>query len=242
MASPAHSAPSPHEYLAHAVKAERARTRERVQDFLCTNGIRYIIALIGDSATSGEIAERNTRYIDEFCRNLPYREQYAIQTGGTQGGIPQIGTELAREHGMATIGVYPSAVQSYALEQPADLVIETPDVLYGRTSFGSETPTFVNLLDGAIILGGSYGTRVEVSTLLRTNKSRQDAIRRHPGDPLLPPSIYLCPIAGTGKVADELVGMPLYEDVGDCFPTPRDRVRDGLGAAAFINEKLPPVR
>lgn len=232
---------SSQDQLARAVEAARQATADKIQSFLQANGIRYVIALIGDSATEGPTAERNRTIIADFFDGLMAPEQYAIQTGGTQGGVPEIGTLLAKERSLPTIGVYPGAVRKYALEDSADLVIETPDILYGRTSFGSETPTFVNLLDGAVVLGGSYGTRVEVSTILRTNKSRQDALRRSPGDATLPRPIYLAPINGTGRVAEELVGMPLYEDVGDCFPTPRGHITSGLGAAAFINQKLPPV-
>lgn len=232
---------SAYQQLEHLVDRARTEVTTKIENFLRINGLRYVVALIGDSATEGPIAERNELLLRDFFMNLESRDQYAIQTGGTQGGIPEIGTNLAREYGLATIGVYPSAARKYALNEPADMVIETPDLLYGRTSFGAETPTFVNVLDGAIVLGGSYGTRVEVSTILRTNKSRQDAIRRQPTDASLPRPIYLCPVAGTGKSADELVAMSLYEDIGDCLPANRESITSGLAAAAFINEKLSPV-
>lgn len=221
------------------VDATRSETAARVHDFLQANSIRYVVALIGDSISSGPVAERNSSLIVNFFEHLEHRDAYAIQTGGTTGGIPEIATQTAREYGVATIGVYPAAARQYALPRPADLVIETPDLLYGRTSFGSETPTFVNVLNGAVVFGGGYGTRAEISTILRTNKSRQDALRRHPKDAHLLDPIYLCPVAGTGRAADELVTMPLYDDIGDCLPTPRDHVMTGLAAAAFINSKLP---
>lgn len=227
--------------LEDLIDAARAETVVKVGDFLAQNGLRYVIALIGDSATSGPTADRNTAILTDFFDHLDHRQRYAIQTGGTQGGIPEIGINLARTYGLATVGVYPAAARKYALKQPADLVIETPNLLYGRTSFGSETPTFVNVLDGAVILGGSYGTRAEISTILRVNKSRQDTLRHHPEDTTLPRPIYLCPVAGTGRSADELVAMPLYEDIGDCLPTPRNLITSGLAAAAFINDRLPPV-
>lgn len=230
-----------YQQLEQLVDTARTETTARVRNFLSANGLRYVIALIGDSVTEGPIAERNTSLLVDFFKHLKHSDQYAIQTGGTQGGIPEIGSRLARNYGLSTIGIYPAAARQYALEQPADLVVETPDLLYGRTSFGSETPTFVNVLDGAIVFGGGYGTRAEISTILRTNKSRQDALRRQPDNASLPRPVYLCPVAGTGKSADELVEMNLYEDIGDCLPNPRNHITSGLAAAVFINEKLPPI-
>lgn len=227
------------ERLALAVEAVRHETTAKVENFLKSNGLQYIIALIGDSETSGAIGERNRSIIADFFNNLPERHHYAIQTGGTSGGVPELASALARQQGMATIGVYPAAVRSYALSDPADLVIETPDLNFGRTSFGAETPTFVNLLDAAVVMGGSYGTRTEISSILRLNKSRRAAERRNPHTAERP--VYLCPIAGTGRSADELVQMLIDEDVGECFPVPRSSITSGIGAAAFISSKLPPA-
>lgn len=227
------------EQLTNAIEAVRAETVAKVESFLQSNGLMYVVALIGDSETSGAIGMRNTGIITEFMENLSSRQQYAIQTGGTSGGVPELGTKIARQFGMATIGVYPAAVRNYALPEPADLVIETPDLVFGRTSFGTETPTFVNMLSGAVLLGGSFGTRAEVSSILRTNKSRQATLRRDPNTSERP--IYLCPVAGTGRSADELVRLSIDEDIGECLPAPRNSVTTGLEAATFINNKLPPI-
>ena len=215
---------------------ERARiiTEARVAAFMQECSLDYIVAFIGDSYTDGPAAERNAELIDDFLRTLPNRQRFAVQTGGTQGGVPEIATKIAREYNLPTIGVLPEATMAYALEQPADLLIQTPDLLFGRTSFGSETPTFINMLDGLVVLGGGYGTRMEVSTVLRINKSRADARRRNPIGAT--PPIYACPISGTGRTADELATLSLYEDVGDCLPeTP---VTNGAEASAYIGSKL----
>jgi predicted Rossmann-fold nucleotide-binding protein len=220
--------------LHNIVERARAVTEERIATFMQECSLDYIVAFIGDSSTDGPLAERNTTLIDDFYRNLPKREHFAVQTGSTQGGIPELATTLAHSYGIPTIGVLPEATMPYLLDQPADLIISTPDLLFGRTSFGSETPTFINTIDGLIVIGGGYGTRVEVSTMLRVNKSRADARRRN--NSLTPAPIYACPISGTGRTADELATMTLYEDAGDCLPA--RAITTGAEAASYIATKL----
>lgn len=243
----------PDEELIRRLEEQREITESRVRDFLQQNSLDYVVALVGDSESSGPVANRNQAILEEFFGNLAHKQRFAIQTGGTEGGIPQYGVDIARAHDLPTIGVYPHASRKYSLGevglQPVDLAIETPDIVYGKTTFGSETPVFANTIDGALILGGGYGTRTEVSTFLKVNKGRERDRRGVEQalacggnvDPhkiaALKNVIYLCPIAGTGKTAEELAMLRMLEDAGDCLPA--QQIRTGEQAAEFINTRLP---
>lgn len=238
----------PTERLREELRQMREETELRVRQFLEHNSLRYIVAIIGDSTNDSVVVHRNQSLLIEFFEHLAERESYAIQTGGTKDGIPEYSLELARAYDMPTIGVYPQAASQYALhapaQTPADLVIQTPDLIYGRTSFGSETPVFVNTLHGAVALGGGYGTRAEVSTILRVNKSRvrsiNDLLKKQPVDETrlqaLARPIFLCPIHTTGKAAGELIETTKLEDVGSSLPS--SHVTSGAQAAEFLHERL----
>lgn len=228
------------EYRRHT-EALRQATEARVRTFLGERSATFVIALTGDSSDDPLLRLRNEHLIEDFFSHLEEPAQYAVLTSGTRSGVSYIGTSIAKEFDMTTIGVRPASCGKYARSDPPDLLIETPDVIYGRTTFSAETPTFVNVADGAVVIGGSYGTLIETAVMMKINKSRHDAHIRDPHDSSLKKPIYICPIAGTDRVADLLVGMPLYEDLGDCFPTPRHSVETGMGAAAFITSKLPPL-
>jgi predicted Rossmann-fold nucleotide-binding protein len=206
----------------------RTDTEARLNDFREANLIQHIIAIIGDSESEGSKAVRNKVLIDDFMSSLSDPGSYAIQTGGTEGGVPEIATMLAREHGIPTVGIYPAKGRKYALSGKLDFALEVPRPLIGEGNFGSETPTFVNLAAGAIVLGGEFGTQIEVATILKTNKSKFKKDQ---------PPIYLCPVAGTGGVAEATYDAHKIADVYDALP--ELPVTDGEGAAKFINDKLP---
>lgn len=243
---------SPSDNLRREVSRLREETEAHVREFLTLNSLRYIIGLIGDSDTDEQITARNQILLRDFFETLPDRHLYAVQTGGTKDGLPEYGIELARDYDIPTIGVYPAAASHYALaaprDTPADLVIETPDLIYGRTSFGAETPTFVSLLHGAVALGGGYGTRAEISTILRVNKSRVRALRSiikstEPDSALQrerlhasPAPIFLAPISRTGKTADEVAQTRPFEDIGRSMPDAP--LYSGADAATFLHERL----
>lgn len=83
-----------------------------------------------------------------------------------------MGMEMAKRLDVPTIGVFPKQGRKYALLGALDIAIETSPPDIGDGIFGTEAPTFVNILDGATIIGGSYGTLTEVSTILKTNAKR----------------------------------------------------------------------
>lgn len=208
----------------------RADTEARLLDFREANLIQHIVAIVGDSESEGRKASRNRVLIDDFMSSLSSPESYAIQTGGTEGGVPEIATTLARERGIPTIGIYPEKGRKYALSGKLDFALEVPRPIIGDGNFGSETPTFVNLASGAIVLGGEFGTQIEVATILKTNKSRFKKDQ---------PLIYVCPVEGTGGVADATYEAHKIADVYDALPDPP--VANGEGVARFINDRLPVI-
>lgn len=157
-------------------------------------------------------------------------------TGGTEGGVPQLGVETARRLNVPTIGVFPKQGRKYALLDALDIAIETSPPDIGDGIFGTETPTFVNMLDGATIIGGSYGTLTEVSTILKTNAKRARDRSRNVGDAL--PPLYFAPIAGTGGAADLAYSIvnDTNVDIGPSIPS--KPTFDGCGAAKFIMSNL----
>lgn len=157
-------------------------------------------------------------------------------TGGTKGGVPQLGMEMAKRLDVPTIGVFPKQGRKYALLGALDIAIETSPPDIGDGIFGTEAPTFVNILDGATIIGGSYGTLTEVSTILKTNAKRaRDRSRNVEG--ALPP-LYFAPIAGTGGAAD--LAYSLARDLGGDIglSMPEEPATDGVAAARFIADNL----
>lgn len=213
------------------LKRVREETEARVRDFLTSNCLSYIIALSGDSESNGSIARRNEAILEEFIDSLHRSGGYGIQTGGTLGGIPEIGARVAKRYEMPVIAVRPESTRKYALPGfMIDLVVETPDQIHGRTTFGSETPTFVSIADGAVVIGGSFGTLIESSSILKINKS---LVRDNK------PPKYLCPIAGTGKTADLLYDLKI-DPTFDALPD--EPISTGMDAAAFMNQKLPTAK
>ena len=112
-----------------------------------------------------------------------------------------------------------------------DLAIEISPPDIGEGIFGTETPSFVNMLDGAMIIGGEYGTLTEAATILKVNTKRvRDRSRgqsvKHP--------IYLAPIAGSGGAADIIYSTirVMDCDTGDCIPN--NPIYSGSEAADFI--------
>ena len=211
----------------------REEVEQSVKEVLARNAIKFVVGISGGAEE--KYFERTEALIDEFVGTLQ-GGNYAILTGGTEGGVPQIGIEAAKRHHVPSIGVFPKQGLKYALLDDLDLAIETtlPDI--GEGVFGTETPTFVNMLDGATVIGGSYGTLIEVSTILKANVKRIEKLKKQTEDAQDP--IYLAPILGTGGVADQTheIAQALGCDVTLSMPE-RPVVR-ASSAAQYLRQKL----
>lgn len=202
----------------------RNRVSNALSSFLTENNLQFVIGLSGGSE---HLTQREAiGLISDFVDTIQ-DSRCAILTGGTQGGIPEWGVKIARASSVPTIGVFPSKGRKYALYPELDLAIETHDPTIGEGTFGTETPSFVQLLDGATVIGGSFGTLTEVATILKVNNGRVKKGQN---------PIYLCPISGTGGVADVLSTLPDIGAVRGCLP--EQEIRTGKNAALFLRSKL----
>jgi len=204
----------------------------KTREFLADNDISYVIGMSGDAEGDKETAER---IVEEFIRTLADKP-VAILSGGTEGGIPELATRTAKRLSVPTIGVYPNQGQKYSLSDHLDLAIQTmpPDV--GEGVFGTETPTFVNMLDAATIIGGSYGTLIEITTMLKTNIKRSKEIDSDPKSEARP--IYVAPISGTGGAADIVYDLAHVFGRGAERSLPDIPTSTGQEAAAYLMDRL----
>ena len=213
----------------------RIELMQRVKDTLAQNAISFVLGITGDGGD--ELLGKAEIAIGEFMDEIKGKG-YAILTGGTEGGIPQLGVELAKENNIPRIGVFPKQGRKYALLDDLDLAIEAtlPDI--GDGNFGTETPSFVNLLDGATVIGGSYGTLVEAVTMLKVNTKRIKDKEKGKDDTRNP--IFLAPIRGTGGVADHMyeVSKVFQRGAEQCLPGEHESILTGADAAKFLRRKL----
>ncbi|MBI2594138.1 hypothetical protein HYW39_00390, partial [Candidatus Curtissbacteria bacterium] len=134
--------------LDYLTSQHRERVGYAVKDLLVRNNLKAILALSGGSEDGSE--EMIVGILKDLIlnvRGLPV----AILTGGTRGGIPDIGIRVARESSIPTIGVFPPRARKIALLDDLDLAIETLPPSIGNASFGTETPSFVNLANGIAV-------------------------------------------------------------------------------------------
>lgn len=208
----------------YSIAQHRERVEDAVRDLLVRNNLKSILAFSGGSEKGSE--EMIVEILKDLILNvkgLPV----AILTGGTKGGVPEIGIRVARESSIPTIGVFPPRARKYVMLDDLDLAIETLPPSVGSASFGTETPSFVSLANGIAVVGGGFGTLTEIATALKVNLGR---IKK--GET----PIYICPVQGTGGVADIIPSLPGIEKVGLSLPS--SRVTTGSEAASFFREKL----
>ncbi len=225
-----HDIPLPDSYYAHETYREELRLRSR--QFLQDNSITHVIGMSGDADGDKNTTER---IVEEFIETMQ-SGSVAILSGGTDGGVPELATRTAKRLGVPTIGVYPQQGRKYALLDNLDFVIETTPPDIGEGVFGTETPTFVNMLDAATIIGGSYGTLIEVTTMFKANIKRFKEIDTSPGSDVRP--IFIAPISGTGGAADHTYHIAHVFGRGAERSLPNGPVYDGQAAGHFLLHSL----
>lgn len=202
----------------------REQTAQAVKNFYTHFGIKVMIGICGGS--DEQDLGKTSGIISELLLGLK-DHKIAILTGGTKGGIPELAVTIAKEFCVPTVGVFPQDGRKYALLDKLDLAIESLPPSIGKAGFGTETPTFVQLLHGLIVIGGEFGTLVEAATVLKNNKDR---LRKNL------PVIYVCPMKGTGGVADIIRNLPAIDKVIACLP--EEDIYNGADAARFLRKKL----
>ncbi|KAJ4463006.1 putative Cell division control protein 31 [Paratrimastix pyriformis] len=104
----------------------------------------------------GEAREKLKKIIEEIIRGLPPGE-IEIVSGLTASGVPLIAYQIARELGLRTAGVAPSA----ALTHPYGCFPVDRKEIVGDT-FGDESETFINQIDILVRVGGGMQSYREV--------------------------------------------------------------------------------
>ncbi len=218
-----------------------------IDDFLRQHGLHRIIAFCGGSdeqlegvkdknlqARYSEVMEAKQVAVLEDAMSQFQGFRVAILTGGTEGGVPERATTIAKRLGLATIGILPATGAKFSLgydstigRQLLDLkIIVHPST--GESAWGDESPVLTKLLDGAIVYGGSAGTLIEIAHLLKMNDKRikKGSVPK-----------YIVPISGSGGVAD---GLPFVWSKPHVLARslPKKLITSGREAARFLIENL----
>lgn len=217
--------------------SSRTNINELVSELKAKTAIRRIVAFSG-GADSG-LAEDTPPEVIAFFEERMRREigqavrflrgyNIAVLTGGTSYGVPAVAARVAKEAGLATIGVFPLAGSSKALSaEVVDLRI-CVEPRYGDSCWGDESAIFAKLLDGVVVYGGNAGTLVEAAHLLKINESR---IKKR-----LAPK-FIVPVAGSGGTADALPHFPAKVNVRSAS-MPGTSVATAREAARVLAQKL----
>lgn len=166
-----------------------------------------------ETAIDALVSKAKKEYVAGIVREilLPLRGYLiAVLTGGTAWGVPSIATEVAKELGFPTIGVYPLAAslkkENMLPESWLDLAVCVHPMI-GSSQWGDEAAAYTKLLDAVIIIGGGAGTMVEVAHLLKQNEKKGLTTK------------HIVPIYGTGGTADKVSFFPgKPETMARCVP------------------------
>lgn len=211
------------EHLDESLIAHLEMVQEALGEFRDKFAVSFIVSISGGAKEHNIVYAHNI--ISQLINGLK-ESPCAILTGGTEGGIPELGIKIAKENKLPTIAVFPPNAKKYVLFDHIDLPIQTLSPSIGLASFGSETPSFAQLPNYAVFIGGSYGTLVEASTMMKINTKRQ----RDKVEP-----IYIVPITGSEGVADFIpILVQLNPNLAYCLP--QYQITTGEMAARFIKD------
>lgn len=195
-----------------------------VKEFLATRKADYVIAFSGGSEEDEVKAREIVRdAIIEFQKS---KISFAVLAGGTIWSVPRIANDIAIEMGIPTIGVLPERGKKYL-----NKAVELPIIVSPRLSsseWGDDSEVFAKLIDGAIIVGGSYGTLIEFSHISKINEGRLNY-----GDRKV---IYFVPICGLGGISELAYYTLTKKGLADTIPS--EPIFNGINAAKFLIEKL----
>lgn len=180
-----------------------------LKNFLEKEGVTHAVGIIGSSRNEQSLPYKDL--LTHACLLTQARiGNFAIVSGGTGGGAPEMAFMVGQELGLPTIGVFPETGAQYALEKETqNFSIPTPSHSISETSWGTETPVLISIPDIFIVVGGEWGTLTEVSMIMKKNSSRAK-------EKLKPLPIIV--INGSGKLADNIDQLTAY------LPTPSGSV------------------
>lgn len=197
-----------------------------IAEFKQKFAVSYIVSISGSADKKYEkLAEDEITCLVKGLKKS--NSKFAVLSGGTKTGVPEIATQVARKNDIPTIGVFPPKARSSGdvLYDILDLPIETLAPSIGKPGFGTETPSFAQLPDYAVFIGGGLGTAMEACMMLKLNKSR---IEKHE----VP--IFICPI-GSDRATELIPLLASLEPIlASCLAI---NLLSGSDAAEYIKGK-----
>ncbi|MAF34227.1 hypothetical protein CMO91_00100 [Candidatus Woesearchaeota archaeon] len=191
---------------------------------LLDRGIQWVVAYSGGSDDHADIVKD---VISDSMLELP--DHAAILTGGTPYGVPKIATEMARERGYTTIGVFPERGEEKALHDLLDFeILVRPH--YGTSEYGDESEVFVKASNAMIVIGGSMGTAIEFSHAMKINDRRLDP--KYKDKQETPNPIWVAPLRGVGGFSQAAYELPLNDRMREALP--QEIISDGKQAGEWI--------
>lgn len=227
---------------------------EHIEEFKRERGIEYILAFSGGADDNSQLISEITAelksnlptdthtsvdtimnraknaLVDRIVRDtlMPLRGyKIAILTGGTVWGVPKIAAAVARELDFPTIGIYPLVAENKGYDLKDDMldvrICVHPST--GDSRWGDESPTFVRLFNGVVIIGGGAGTMVEVAHALKRNELKDRPVKT------------MIPIIGSGGTADRVMSFPgKPQTMAKCLP-PKS-ITTGAEASMYLRQNV----
>ena len=196
-------------------------------------GVRTVLAISGGA---DDASQANTERLIETILvplqnrhlNPKGRSPFAILSGGTPWGVPQIVTQTAKKMGFTTIGVFPLIAKKDGRMVPMLPLLDLSVCVHpfvGESQWGDESPIYAKMLDNVIVIGGNAGTATELGHILKINEKAK--VLKH-----------VIPISGTGGAADTLSSFPGKPSVmAACIP--HRPITTGNGVYAYLRCVLP---
>jgi predicted Rossmann-fold nucleotide-binding protein len=156
---------------------------------------------------------RINKLLQEFLLKFEGLEhRIAILTGGTKGGVPEIVSKAAKQHGFKTIGIYPEiGCKNFLGDDVIDIPLcitsiyqDCKQSTHWETAsyWGDESSVFAKALDVVVVIGGSAGTLIEMAYVLKMNGAILNAKKK--GNAVSTKLKYIVPVSGFGGVSEDL--------------------------------------
>lgn len=215
---------------------------DKIAQFKYEYGISRILGISGGSENTLHMIPKNdplqieyAHYIETIQPRVLYDlleplrgYQIAILTGGTEGGVPEMATTIAKKLGFKTIGVFPERGEKYALNNGLlDLAIAVHPLI-PPSQWGDEGVVWTNLVNGVFVIGGGAGTLTEAAHIQKLNA----ALIKDGKTPK-----FIIPLHGTNGIADLLPHIWADPTVRD-LSMPSGRIYTGAEAARMFIDKL----
>jgi predicted Rossmann-fold nucleotide-binding protein len=194
-----------------------------LQTYVDKHHIRAIVSFSGGSDEKESIISP----IVEECIELLSPYKVAIASGGTMFSVQKKAIDCALAAELPTIGVMPERGIKYQNPE-VGLILPVPPS-YPPSHWGDDSEVFAKISNAVVVLGGGFGTLVEIAHILKVNEDRF----RHPeeGKP-----IVFCPIANLGGASDIVEYLIFKDALRQCLP--EEKISTGKDAAQFIIDRL----